>query len=92
VLEQETEPMSERPSSLVWSPIRAFAALFISAIALGAAALIAGSVLFIAVLVFNAGGLIFQVLIASIKILGPVVMAIVILTGALLGFGRSAQA
>ncbi len=84
--------MSERPSSLVWSPIRAFAALFISAIALGAAALIAGSVLFIAVLVFNAGGLIFQVLIASIKILGPVVMAIVILTGALLGFGRSAQA
>ncbi len=84
--------MSERPSSLVWSPIRAFAALFISAIALGAATLIAGLVLFIAVLVFNAGGLVFQVLIASIKILGPVVMAIVILTGALLGFSRSAQA
>lgn len=84
--------MSGRPSSLVWSPIRAFAALFITAIALGAAALIAASALFISVLVFNAGGLIFQVLIASIKILGPVVMAIVILTGALLSFGRSAQA
>ncbi|AWN37789.1 hypothetical protein [Methylobacterium radiodurans] len=84
--------MSERPSSLVWSPIRAFAALFISAMTLGAAVLIAASALIIAVLISNAGGLIFQLVIASIKILGPVVMAIVILTSVLLSFGRSAQA
>ena len=36
--------------------------------------------------------MIVQVLTAGLKILGPAIMAVVILTSALLGFGRSARA
>ena len=84
--------MRERMSSLVWSPVRGFVALFIAAIVLGAAAVAATSALLVATLFFNAGGLIFQTLVAGIKILGPVIVAIVIVTSGVLGFCRSANA
>ncbi len=84
--------MGERSSSLVWSPVRAFAALFVSAVVLGAVILVGTCALLVATLVFHTGGLVIQALIAGIKILGPVVMALVILAGALLGLGRPARA
>lgn len=84
--------MNARPSSMAWNPIRAFAALFVAATVLGGTALVAAFALVFATLVLNTGGLIFQALVAGIKVLGPVVVAIVILTSGLLGFCRSAQA
>lgn len=84
--------MNVSSSSPIWTPIRAFAALFISAVVLGAAVLTAAFALLVATLVFNAGGVIVQVLTASLKILGPAIIAIVILTSVLLGFGRSVRA
>ena len=83
--------MRERMSSLVWSPIRGFVALFIAAIVLGAA-VAATFALLVATLFFNAGVLIFQTLGAGIKVLGPVIVPIVILTSGVLGFCRSANA
>lgn len=84
--------MNVSSSSPMWTPVRAFTALFISAVVLGAAVLTAAFALLVATLVFNAGGVIVQVLFASLKILGPAIIAIVILTSALLGSGRSVRA
>jgi hypothetical protein len=83
--------MGERMSSLVWSPIRGFVALFIAAIVL-AAAVADTFALLVATLFLNAGVLIFQTLGPGIKVLGPVIVAIVILTSGVLGFCRLANA
>ena len=84
--------MSTRQLSVVWSPIRAFAALFFSAIILGGLGLASVFALLAGTLIFNASGLMFQLLIAGTKILAPLFLAILILTSGLLGFCRSARA
>jgi MprA protease rhombosortase-interaction domain-containing protein len=84
--------MSARPLTLAWSPIRAFAALFVSAVAVGGLAVAAAFVLLAVTLVLNAGGLIFHALVAGIKILAPTVLAAMILTSGLLGFCRRGRA
>lgn len=80
--------MSARSLSLVWSPIRAFAALFVSAVVVGGFAVTAALALLAGTLILNAGGFLFHALVTGIKILAPLVLTAMILTSGLLGFCR----
>lgn len=84
--------MSARPLALAWSPIRAFAALFVSAVAVGGLALAAAFALLAVTLIHNAGSLVFHALVATIKVLALLVPATMILTSGLLGFCRQERA
>lgn len=83
--------MSTRPLAAAWSPTRAFAALFVSGFVLGGGALAAAFALLAVTLVFNAGGLLFQLLIVGIKVLVPLFLAVFILSTGLIGFFRFAR-
>lgn len=84
--------MSARSLSLAWSPIRAFAALFVSAVVVGGLTVAAAFALFAVTLVLNAGGFLFYALVTGIKILAPLILAAMILTSGLLGFCRQERA
>ncbi|CAO4139292.1 hypothetical protein [Methylorubrum aminovorans] len=89
--------MSNRPLSLAWNPIRAFTALFLSAVVVGGLAVAAVFALLAVTLVLNAGGFLFHALVTGTKILAPLVLAplvlaAMILTSGLLGFCRQERA
>jgi hypothetical protein len=84
--------MSAHPLALIWSPARTFAALSVSAIVLGGAAVAAVFALLAATLVLNVGGLVFHALVAGIKVLAPLALAAIILTNGLLWFVRQDRA
>lgn len=84
--------MSARPLAFVWNPIRAFAALFVSAVVVGGLTVAAAFALLAVTLVLNAGGFVFHALVTGTKILAPPVLAAMILTSGLLGFCRQERA
>lgn len=84
--------MSNRPLSLAWNPIRAFAALFVSTVVFGGLVLAAAFALIAATVILNAGGFLFHALITGTKILAPLVLAAMILTSGLLGLCRQERA
>ncbi|CAO4141100.1 ABC transporter permease [Methylorubrum thiocyanatum] len=84
--------MSNRPLSLAWNPIRAFTALFVSAVVVGGLAVAAVFALLAVTLVLNAGGFLFLALVTGTKILAPLVLSAMILTSGLLGFCRQERA
>ena len=83
--------MSARPLALLWSPLRAFTVLFVSAILLGGLAVAGVCALLVVTLVLNAGGFVFHTLVTGAKILAPLVVAAMILTSGLLGVWRRVQ-
>ncbi|TNC08030.1 hypothetical protein FF100_30340 [Methylobacterium terricola] len=83
--------MSARPLSLPWNPIRAFTALFVSAV-VGGLAVAAAFSLLAGTLILNAGGFLFQALVTGTRILAPLVLAAMILTSGLLGLRRQERA
>jgi hypothetical protein len=84
--------MSARPLALLWSPLRAFTVLFVSAILLGGLAGAGVCALLVVTLVLNAGGFAFHALVTGTKILAPPVLTAMILTRGLLGFCRQLRA
>lgn len=84
--------MSTRSLSLAWNPIRAFTALFVSALVVGGLAMAAAFTLLTGTLILNAGGLLFHALVTGTQILAPLVLAAMILTSGLLGFYRQERA
>lgn len=84
--------MSNRPLSLAWNPIRAFAALFVSAVVVGGLAVAAVFALLAVTLALNAGGFLFHALVTGTKIVAPLVLAAMILTSGLLGLCRQERA
>jgi hypothetical protein len=91
-VQPETTSMSARPLSVAWNPIRAFTALFVSAVVVGGLAVAAAFSLLAGTLILNAGGFLFQALVTGIQILAPLVLAAMILTSGLLGLRRQERA
>ena len=80
---------SGHAATLVWSPVRAFATFAVSATLIGGVALLAATAAILWIVAFNAGALVFQALLAAVKVLGPLLVAVLIVATGLAGLCRA---